>query len=404
MNEFLLAAAGGLIDLPWWGYILVALGFTHITIASVTIYLHRCQSHRALELHPIPAHFFRLWLWLNTGQVTKEWVGIHRKHHAKCETAEDPHSPVHFGIKKVLLEGAELYRKSSKDKPEIEKYSIGTPNDWVERNVYTPFTFYGPILTLIIDFVLFGTAGISIFAVQMIWIPITAAGIINGIGHYWGYRNYDCEDQSRNIVPWGIIIGGEELHNNHHAFGTSAKLSVKKGEFDLGWVYIRALEIMGLATVKKLPPELIMLPTQHTSDFDNLQAIVTHRYHVAQQSLGMLKQTWKAEVKALKARFEQTGSETDRSNWMALKAAWATLSSDASKLAAEEKARLEVALSNSITLAHVYNLRSELTSLWARSSDSREQLAARWSAWCQHAEGSNIPAMVNFSKQLRRYA
>ncbi|MEN9560576.1 MAG: hypothetical protein RLZZ502_1787 [Pseudomonadota bacterium] len=403
MNEFILAALQGMIQLPWWGYVVLTLVLTHITIASVTIYLHRTMSHRAMDLHAIPSHFFRFWLWLTTGQVTKEWVGVHRKHHAKCEQEGDPHSPVVYGIKKVFWQGAELYRVASKDKAEINKYSVGCPDDWIERHLYTPYTFYGPVVMLLIDMLLFGAAGVTIWAVQMLWIPVTAAGVINGVGHWFGYRNYHCEDASRNIVPWGIIIGGEELHNNHHAFGTSAKFSVKKGEFDLGWHYIRALEIMGLATVKKLPPQLKLLPAAHSSDYDNLQAIVTHRYHVAQQSLRMMKKTWKAEVKSLKKRFQETGAEADKSRWEQLKSAWQTLAKD-TVLAADEKTKLEQALAGHSALTHVYKMRAELVSLWARSSDSREQLAARWQAWYRSAELSPLPAMVSFSQQLRRYA
>jgi len=242
----------GLVDLPWWGYILTMLLLTHITIASVTIFLHRHQAHRALDLHPVASHFFRFWLWLTTGQVTKEWASIHRKHHAKCETVDDPHSPQILGIKKVLLEGAELYRKESKNLETLEKYGYGTPDDWLERNLYSKHTSKGIGLMLVIDLLLFGPIGLTIWAVQMAWIPLTAAGIINGGGHYWGYRNFQTVDASTNLLPWGILIGGEELHNNHHTYATSAKLSNKWYEFDIGWLYIRTLSGLGLATVKKL--------------------------------------------------------------------------------------------------------------------------------------------------------
>jgi stearoyl-CoA desaturase (delta-9 desaturase) len=239
--------ANGLLDASWWQIVLYTLAFTHVTIASVTIFLHRSQAHRALDLHPAVMHFFRLWLWLGTGMVTKEWVAIHRKHHAKCETVDDPHSPQTHGIKKVLLEGSELYRSEAKNQETLSKYGHGTPDDWIERNLYSRFSWQGVGLTLIIDLLLFGAAGAAVWAVQMLWIPITAAGIINGLGHWWGYRNFEAPDASTNISPWGIIIGGEELHNNHHTYPTSAKLSVKKGEFDNGRVYIRALELLGLA-------------------------------------------------------------------------------------------------------------------------------------------------------------
>ncbi len=244
----------GLIDLPWWGYVLVALGLTHITIAAVTIFLHRSQAHRAVDLHPVVSHFFRFWLWLTTGMVTREWVAIHRKHHAKCETEEDPHSPQTRGIRKVFWEGAELYRAEAKNRETIEKYSHGTPDDWIERHLYSPHSAKGIVLMMAINLILFGPIGLTIWAVQMAWIPVTAAGIINGIGHYWGYRNFACEDASTNILPWGILIGGEELHNNHHAYGTSARLSNKWYEFDIGWLYIKLMSYVGLAQVRKLAP------------------------------------------------------------------------------------------------------------------------------------------------------
>ncbi|RPI41117.1 MAG: acyl-CoA desaturase, partial [Betaproteobacteria bacterium] len=227
----------GILDLPWWGYVVVVLATTHVTIASVTIFLHRHQAHRALELHPVASHFFRFWLWLTTGMVTKEWAAIHRKHHAKCETAEDPHSPIIYGIRKVLLEGTELYRAESKNRETMERYGHGTPDDWLERNLYSKYSARGIVVLLVLNLVLFGPIGATMWAVQMLWIPFFAAGVINGLGHYWGYRNFQSADTSTNIVPWGILIGGEELHNNHHAYATSAKLSNKWYEFDIGWLY-----------------------------------------------------------------------------------------------------------------------------------------------------------------------
>src|SRR6476659_1412883 len=239
--------AHGFSGFSAWEIVAYTLVTTHITIAAVTIFLHRSQAHRALDLHPLPSHFFRLWLWLTTGMVTKEWTAIHRKHHAKCETVDDPHSPQILGIAKVLREGSELYRKEAKNLETLERYGHGTPDDWVERNVYSKYSAKGVALMLIINLILFGPIGLTIWAIQMAWAPIMAAGVINGVGHFWGYRNFEAEDASRNIVPWGILIGGEELHNNHHAYATSARLSNKWYEFDIGWMYIRTLEIMGLA-------------------------------------------------------------------------------------------------------------------------------------------------------------
>ena len=291
----------GLIDLPWWGYVLVALGLTHVTIASVTIFLHRHQAHRALELHAIPSHFFRFWLWLTTGMVTKEWAAIHRKHHAKCETVDDPHSPQTRGLKKVLWEGAELYQAEAKNPETLSRYGHGTPDDWLERNVYTRNTL-GISLMLVIDLVLFGAIGLTIWAVQMIWIPFFAAGVINGVGHFWGYRNFDCVDASRNLLPWGILIGGEELHNNHHSFATSAKLSARWYEFDIGWMYIRLLQFVGLAKPKKVIPQPKFGAARPVPDGEMLQAIITHRYDVMTRYLASLRQTYKEEIEALRQK------------------------------------------------------------------------------------------------------
>ena len=282
----------GIIDLPWWGYVVTALILTHITIASVTIFLHRHQAHRALDLHSIPSHFFRFWLWLTTGVVTKEWAAIHRKHHAKCETEEDPHSPVILGIGKVLREGAELYQKEAKNLETLNRYGHGTPDDWLERNIYGRHDRPGIVLMLAINIVLFGPLGLTIWAVQMAWIPVNAAGIINGLGHYFGYRNFACADASTNIIPWGIFIGGEELHNNHHAYASSAKLSSKWYELDIGWVYIRTLAMLKLAQVKKLAPKVRLNHSKINCDLETLQAVIVNRYEITARYAKLLKKTY----------------------------------------------------------------------------------------------------------------
>src|SRR5882672_3008993 len=286
----------GIWDLPWWGYVVYALVVTHITIAGVTIYLHRCQAHRALDLHPVVSHFFRFWLWFTTGMVTKNWTAIHRKHHAKCETAEDPHSPQIEGINKVMWEGAELYRKEAKNAETMEKYGRGTPDDWLERNLYSSHDRIGVGSLLVINFVLFGFVGISIWAVQMAWIPFFAAGVINGIGHYWGYRTFQPEDASTNVVPWGIVVGGEELHNNHHAYPSSARFSNRWYEFDIGWVYIRTLQTLGLAQIKKVAPEVKLDTAKTRCDLATVQAVITHRYEVIAKYVHSLRQTCADEI------------------------------------------------------------------------------------------------------------
>ena len=384
----------GLIDLPWWGYIVVALVLTHITIASVTIYLHRHQAHRALDLHPIVSHFFRFWLWLTTGMVTKEWAAIHRKHHALCEKVGDPHSPQILGIKKVFWEGAELYRKESKIPETMQKFGSGTPDDWIERHLYSPYSARGIAIMAVIDLLLFGPLGLTIWAVQMIWIPLFAAGVINGIGHYWGYRNFSADDASTNIVPWGIVIGGEELHNNHHAYGTSAKFSNKWYEFDIGWLYIRTLETLGLAQVKRVAPQVKLDRAKTLCDADTVQAVITHRYEVMAKYVKSLKITMHNEIQ----RLHQQGVKFDIKTFRR----WLHLGSD--ELKAPEQAELKQALNSSKILATIYAMRHELATLWERSTLTQEQLTKQLEDWCHRAEASGIEALQKFSQRLRCYA
>src|ERR1700674_472233 len=385
----------GLIDLPWWDYIVVTLVLTHISIAAVTIFLHRHQAHRGLELHPVMSHFFRLWLWLTTGMVTKEWVAIHRKHHARCETPEDPHSPQADGIKKVFWEGSELYRSESKNSETIEKYGRGTPDDWIERNVYSKYQWQGVGLMMVADVLLFGPIGLSIWAIQMLWIPVTAAGIINGIGHYWGYRNFASEDASTNILPWGIIIGGEELHDNHHASGTSAKLSNRWYEFDIGWLYIRTMETLRLAKVLRVAPKVRMDAGKVACDTATLQAIITHRSDVVAKFARSLKQTATEEVRALRARDKLAGIK----DWDGLERVKNWLQRDAGQLTDNDRVNLDVALTSSGVLSTIYSMRQELSALWSRSTASREQLVAQLQDWCLRAEESGIVALQRFSRQ-----
>ena len=386
----------GLVDATNWQILIYTLVVTHITIAGVTIYLHRCQAHRALELHAIPSHFFRFWIWLTTGMVTKEWAAVHRKHHAKCETVDDPHSPVTRGIKKVLLEGSELYRYESKVKDTLDKYGHGTPDDWIERNLYTRFSMQGVVLMLFVNVALFGIIGMTVWAVQMLWIPIMAAGIINGIGHYWGYRNFDCVDASRNILPFGILIGGEELHNNHHTFGTSAKLSSKWYEFDIGWMYIRILEIMGLAKVKKVAPAPKFDRQKMVADLDTLQSVISNRYDVMSKYAKSVKQTWHDELVHLKAKRQLESSF--------LKSSRKLLQREPAKLEAPQRAQLTELFAHSTALQTMHEMRVELGAIWERSHASRDQLLQQLQDWCTRAEASGIRALQEFSLRLRSYA
>ena len=388
--------SNGLTRASAWQVLLFTIIVTHITIASVTIFLHRCQAHRGLDLHPMPSHFFRFWLWLTTGQVTKEWAAIHRKHHAKCDTEEDPHSPVTRGIKKVLFEGAELYRAESKNRETIQKYGHGTPDDWLERNLYTGRSWAGVVLMLVIDVLLFGVIGVTVWAVQMMWIPVTAAGIINGIGHYWGYRNYDCADASTNIFPWGILIGGEELHNNHHTFGTSAKLSSKWYEFDIGWMYIRILETAGLATVKKVAPEPKFDHQKLTADLETLQSVILNRYDVMAKYAKSIRHAWQEEFVHLKNKAQL---EADF-----LKISKKLLQREPGKLEAPHQQHLSELFTHSKALQTMHEMRVELGAIWERSHSSREQLLQQLQDWCVRAEASGIKALQDFSLRLRAYA
>jgi stearoyl-CoA desaturase (delta-9 desaturase) len=387
----------GWLDLPWWGYVLAALALTHVTIAAVTIYLHRNQAHRAVDLHPVVAHFFRFWLWLTTGMVTKEWAAIHRKHHAKCETVDDPHSPQVHGINGVLWFGVFLYVKESQHPETMARYGHGTPDDWVERNVYAPHALLGPFLLGAIDIAVFGLLpGLAILTVQLVWIPFWAAGVINGVGHYWGYRSWDvpAPDASRNISPIGILIGGEELHNNHHAFPASACFSVKWYEFDIGWWYIRILEALGLATVKKVAPKPRFAEPKATADLETLHAVIANRYEVLSRYAKSLKRTYAQEIERLK-HWSPRDAE-------ALRKLKPTLLR--SQEAGSEHAKLTEVLKTSRALSIAVAMRHELTALWERSSASKEQLLRQLQDWCRRAEASGVAPLVAFSQRLRSYA
>ena len=386
----------GFLDLPWWGLVLVALGLTHITIASVTIYLHRCQAHRALELHPLVSHFFRFWLWLTTGMVTKEWAAIHRKHHAKVETPDDPHSPQVHGINKVLWLGVFLYVKESSNQETMDRYGHGTPDDWVEHQVYTKHSTWGLWLMGAVNIALFGLVpGMLILLTQIVWIPFWAAGVINGIGHFFGYRSYDVADASTNIVPWGILIGGEELHNNHHAFAASAKLSSKWYEFDIGWMYICILESLGMATVKRLAPNPRFAHPKAAVDLDTLHAVIANRYDVLSRYTKSFRKTYAEELERLRH-----WSPRDAEVLHSLKRALIR----GQEAAGHERARLAEALKNSRAIATALAMRHELASLWERSSASKEQLLRQLQDWCRRAEASGIAPLVDFSQRLRSYA
>jgi stearoyl-CoA desaturase (delta-9 desaturase) len=387
---------GGLLGLNWWQLVLATLALTHVTIAAVTIFLHRSQAHRGLDLHPIVSHFFRLWLWLTTGMQTKDWVAIHRKHHAKCETEDDPHSPQTRGLKTVLWQGAELYQAEAKNRETLARYGHGTPDDWLERNVYSRFTWEGVAIMLGIDLVLFGAAGLAIWGVQMAWIPFFAAGVINGLGHFWGYRNYDAPDASTNISPWGILIGGEELHNNHHTFPTSAKLSSKWYEFDIGWAYIRILAALGLAKVLRVAPVPKVTEPKRQIDLHTLQAVINNRYDLLARYARYLRRAYAEELRRMRL------PAAERSRVAALKR-WLR-KSDVAALPEPQRQTLYEMLAQSRVLKTLVDMRAELKAIWERSSASREQMLANLQDWVVRAEASGIRALKDVALRIRSYA
>ena len=381
----------GVLNWSGWAILAYTLVTTHITIAAVTIYLHRHQAHRALELHALPSHFFRFWLWVGTGMQTKAWAAIHRKHHAKCETSDDPHSPQTRGLKEVFWRGAELYRTEAKNAETLSKYGHGTPNDWVENHVYSRFPWQGLGLMLIINVLLFGAVGLTVWAVQMLWIPVTAAGIINGVGHYWGYRNFEAPDASTNISPWGILIGGEELHNNHHTYPTSAKFSVKPYEFDIGWLYIRLLSVLGLAKVKKTPPKLAYGDIQPVADEKTLEALIANRYEVMAAYARQLRSACRQDIQALKQRPADA----------VLRAARRWMHRDIEKIPDQDRSLVAQARASLPQADTMVRMREELRQLWLSTHRTRDQLAIDLQAWCRQAESSGIAALRDFSMRLR---
>lgn len=383
----------GLIDFSWLRFFIITMCLTQVTIATVTIFLHRHQAHRALDLSPIPSHFFRFWLWFTTGMVTKEWAAIHRKHHAKCETADDPHSPQMLGIHRVLWGGVFLYVKEAHNKETLERYGHGTPDDWLERRVYSANPKSGILIALALDMLIFGIIpGAILWVVMVLWIPFWAAGVINGVGHFWGYRNYASADAARNIVPFGIFIGGEELHNNHHTYATSAKLSSKWYEFDIGWMYICILQWLGLAKVKKVAPKPKFGGVRTPIDMDTLQAVITHRYDVLARYLTSVRQLAAEEFSRLKMT-AQDGKRFRR-----------LLGQDGATLTPAAREQLSPLLARSERLDKIVEMRAELEALWERSSASHEQLVRQLQDWIARAEASGIRQLEEFSLSLRRYA
>ncbi|MFC4258007.1 fatty acid desaturase [Marinobacter lacisalsi] len=383
----------GVLGLSWVQLVLVTLVLTHVTIVSVTLYLHRHSAHNALELHPVLKHFFRFWLWLTTSINTREWTAIHRKHHATCETENDPHSPVVKGIRKVLFEGAELYAEATTPET-LERFGKNCPQDWVERNVYTRHRNLGIALMFLINLALFGVHGIWIWAVQMMWIPVWAAGVVNGLGHYVGYRNFECQDNARNISPLGIIIGGEELHNNHHTYPNSAKMSRRWYEVDIGWGYIRLFQLFGLAKPKGYRPVVHWVPGKQDVDVETVQAIANNRFDIMRQYRKRVMEPVLRQQKSLM-------DDTIRPRYRRVKK---LLSRETSLIRPQEQAHLESVLETHPTLRQIYDMNQELQALWRRRGVKPQEKLQALMAWCREAEASGIRYLEDFAAHLRAYS
>ena len=384
----------GLLQASWWQVVLYVLLATHVTIISVTVYLHRHSAHRALDLHPALAHFFRLWLWLTTGMTTREWTAIHRKHHTVTDVGGDPHSPVVFGLRKVLFQGTELYRSAGRDRPMVERFGTGTPDDWLERNIYSRYSTKGVTLLAIVNLLLFGPLGLTAWAVQMMWIPFFAAGVVNGLGHRFGYRNFECPDAATNVFPWGVLIGGEELHNNHHTYPNSAKLSVKWFEFDLGWTYIRLFELLGLARVRSTGPMAARVPGKQAIDMDTVRGVLNDRFRVMAR--------FADEV--VTPLVDEECTRVDAGARQMLQRTKPLLCRAEVLVNARDRAHLAEAMIASTVVRTLYELRVQLQAVWAKRSGNRDELLDAFRSWCARAEATGIQALREFVSDLRSYS
>lgn len=380
----------GMMNMPWWGNVVYLLICLHITNIAITIFLHRNQAHRALDLHPIVSHFCRFWLWQRTGIITKAWTAIHRKHHAKCETIDDPHSPQILGIHMVLWRGAELYRREAINLETLDRYGKGTPDDWLEQNLYSTRSSLGMYLLLLTEIILFGVPGIALWAAQMAWSPLGAAGVINGIGHYWGYRNFECPDAARNISPIGFILGGEELHNNHHTYPTSAKFSIKPWEFDIAWLYISFLKGLGLVTIKRMAPKVALTPGKIVIDVDTIRDLISNRFQV------MTRYTQEVILPIYKGWLDSQTAQISNKVRTALIRNPALVSGN-------DQAHLMEILEKNPRLYQLVQLREKLSQIWNKTTATQKELIEALQNWCQEAEAMRIQSLNEFSNYLKSY-
>ncbi|HTI95980.1 MAG TPA: fatty acid desaturase [Rudaea sp.] len=384
----------GLTQASWLAKLVYFLIVTQLTIFTVTLYLHRSQAHRGVDFHPVLAHFFRFWSWLSTGMVTKEWVAVHRKHHAKCETEDDPHSPKVFGINTVLWQGVDLYRVAAGKPDDMDKYGRGTPDDWLERHFYGGHPYMGPTLMFLINIALFGVWGVAISALQMIWIPFWAAGVVNGLGHWWGYRNFETADMATNLTPWGFFIGGEELHNNHHAFPSSSKFALRRFEFDIGWALIRGFEMVGLAKVLRVAPSLDVRANVPLPDTETIKALLSHRFQVMTDYFkGVIAPTLREEAAHAGAKMKALPRRLRRA-----------LANGGRWLDNSAQTRMLEAIKQRPLLAKVCDFRARLAAVLERGNGSGEAMLANLQEWCREAEASGIRTLQEFAVRLRGYA
>ncbi|WP_394002032.1 acyl-CoA desaturase [Luteimonas sp. WGS1318] len=392
MLDFL---SGGLLQFGWGAMLLYLLAATQLTIFAVTLYLHRSQAHRGVDFHPVIAHVFRFWTWLTTSMITREWVAIHRKHHAKCETEDDPHSPRFKGIKTVFWQGVELYREARGMRADIEQYGKGAPNDWIERKLYTPWATFGPTLLLFVSFALFGFKGIAVWAIQMAWIPFWAAGVVNGLGHWWGYRNFETTDTATNLTPWGVWIGGEELHNNHHAFPSSAKFALRKWEFDIGWMVIKGLESVGLAKVLRVAPSLDVRPNIHVPDTDTMKALLAHRFQaMTDYQRNVLTPALREEAQAAGAKLRSLLPRKLRKG----------LVDDGRWLQPDARAQLQQWVDQRPRIRTLVEHRARLSALLEARSQNASDALHNLQVWCREAEATGIRALQDYSARLKGYS
>jgi stearoyl-CoA desaturase (Delta-9 desaturase) len=382
----------GFVELPFWGYVLVTFATIQLMFLGVTLYLHRDQSHGGLILHPVLRHFFRFWLWYSSGVVTREWVAVHRRHHAYADQEGDPHSPVIFGLKRVLLEGYELYSAAAKEPAIVRHYGKGTPDDWIERHLYSRYPNLGIVLFALTFLVLFGIPSIVMVAVHLSAQPFFAGGVVNGLGHAAGYRSFEMPSTATNLLPWGVLLGGEELHNNHHAFPRSARFAVQSWELDIGWLWIRAFRFVGLAKVRYVAPRPRLERKRRELDAETVHALFKNRMHVLRDYARRVVLPVCREL----ARCEPRGSVPSRTSKLLIR--------HPALLAEEAKRALRDLLERYEVLRRVIEYRDSLQHLWSDTSGNQARAVGQLREWCAKAEASGIDALREFSLALPAYA